>query len=194
MANEGYGNSAAAWTAFAGLTPLYVFSSSLSIGMALGWTFLLAHSASSAIALLLPPTLGKGRIFTFALLGSALMSAFSASFIRIIDPFLFEATYGRMFLVAFSVPVLQAALMPVTIADRERAWENVVRGLGYAGTLVVFGAAREFMASGSISVVAEHASTTLLPLMAQPAGAMVLLALSMAGARLVLTLARGVDR
>lgn len=194
MANEDKGGSAAAWTAFAGLTPLYVFSSSLSIGMALGWTFLLVYAASSALALLLPAAMGRKRIFIFALAASSVACSLSASFIRIIDPFLFESTYRRLFLVAFTVPVLKSALMPETIADRERAWENVVRGLGYAATIVVFGALREFMASGSISIIAEHVSTSLLPMMAQPAGAMVLLALSMAGFRLALTLARGADR
>jgi Na+-translocating ferredoxin:NAD+ oxidoreductase RnfE subunit len=194
MANEDKGGSAAAWTAFAGLTPLYVFSSSLSIGMALGWTFLLVYAASSALALLLPAAMGRKRIFIFALAASSVACSLSASFIRIIDPFLFESTYRRLFLVAFTVPVLKSALMPETIADRERAWENVIRGLGYAATIVVFGALREFMASGSISIIAEHVSTSLLPMMAQPAGAMVLLALSMAGFRLALTLARGADR
>mgnify|MGYP000882068632 CR=1 FL=1 len=194
MANEDKGGSAAAWTAFAGLTPLYVFSSSLSIGMALGWTFLLVYAASSALALLLPAAMGRKRIFIFALAASSVACSLSASFIRIIDPFLFESTYRRLFLVAFTVPVLKSALMPETIADRERAWENVVRGLGYAATIVVFGALREFMASGSISIIAEHVSTSLLPMMAQPAGAKVLLALSMAGFRLALTLARGADR
>jgi Na+-translocating ferredoxin:NAD+ oxidoreductase RnfE subunit len=84
--------------------------------------------------------------------------------------------------------------MPETIAERERAWENVVRGLGYAATIVVFGGLREFMASGSLSIIAEQASTSLLPVMAQPAGAMVLLGLSMAGIRLAITLVKGADR
>jgi Na+-translocating ferredoxin:NAD+ oxidoreductase RnfE subunit len=194
MANEDKGGSVAAWTAFAGLTPLYVFSSSLSIGMSLGWAFLLVYAASSAMALLLPAAMGRNRIFIFALIASSVACSISASFIRIIDPFLFESTYRRLFLVAFTVPVLKSALMPETIADRERAWENMVRGLGYAATIVVFGALREFMASGSISIIAEHVTTSLLPMMAQPAGAMVLLALSMAGFRLALTLARGAGR
>ncbi len=194
MASEDRVGSAAAWTAFAGLTPLYVFSSSLSIGMALGWTFLLVYGSSSAIALLLPPAMGRNRIFIFALIGSSLACSLSASFIRILDPFLFESVFRRLFLVAFAVPVLRSSLMPDTIADRERAWENVVRGLGYAATIVVFGALREFMSSGSLSIIAEHASTRLLPMMAQPAGAMVLLGLSMAGFRLALKLAKGVDR
>ena len=193
MANGNHGKSAA-WNAFAGLTPVFVFSSSLSIGMALGWTFLLVYGATSAIALLLPPAMGRNRIFIFALIGSALACSLSASFIRILDPFLFETSYRRLFLIAFTVPVLKSGLMPETIAERERAWENVVRGLGYATTIVVFGAVREFMASGSISILAERVSTSLLPVMTQPSGAMLLLALAMAGSRLALKLAKGADR
>jgi Na+-translocating ferredoxin:NAD+ oxidoreductase RnfE subunit len=89
---------------------------------------------------------------------------------------------------------MQSALMPETIADRERAWENVIRGLGYTATIVIFGAMREFLASGSISIIAAQVSTTLLPIMAQPSGAMLLLALAMAGLRLAFKLAKGVDR
>jgi len=194
MANDDHKNSAAAWHAFAGLTPVYVFSSSLSLGMALGWTFLLVYGASSAIALLLPPSIEKKRIFIIALIGSAIACTLSASFIRIIDPFLFETSYRRLFIIAFTVPVMQSALMPETIADRERAWENVIRGLGYTATIVIFGAMREFLASGSISIIAAQVSTTLLPIMAQPSGAMLLLALAMAGLRLAFKLAKGVDR
>jgi len=183
-----------AWTAAAGLAPLLVFSNGLTIGLALGATFLVVHSAAAACALLLPSRLGRSRIFAFAAAGAAVAASFCASIVRLLDPFLFESAYGRIFLIAFTLPVCRACMMPETMADRERGIENLVRGLAYALVVVAAGAIREFIASGTVSVSYSGASTALLPIAAQPAGAFILIGLGAAGLNAVMRAAKGSDR
>lgn len=167
--------------AMAAMAPLYLFSTDMYSALALGWTFVLVHGAASAMTLLAPPTLGRGPIFTLSAFASAIACSLSASFIRMLDPFLFEAMLGKLFIVAFTVPVLKAAVLPGTIAGRERAWDEVVRGLALAGTLVAFGAARELLTSGGIGLGAQRIGVGPLPFASQPAGGLVILALAMAG-------------
>jgi len=178
----------------AGLAPLLVFSNGFSIGLALGASFLVVHSAAAACALLLPARFGRARIFAFAAVGAAVAASFCASIVRLLDPFLFESAYGRIFLIAFTLPVCRAGMMPETMADRERGIENVVRGLAYALLVVVVGAIREFIASGTVSVGYSGVSTALLPIAAQPAGAFILIGLGAAGFNAVMRAAKGSDR
>ena len=184
-------NSKAAWAVLAGLAPLYVFSSGLFIGLALGITFLIVHSAASTIALLLPARFGHIRVYALALLGAAVAASIVASIVRLLDPLLFELSYHRIFLVVFTIPVLRAAKMPSSMVERERAFENIVKGLGYGLSVIVFASLREFLASGTISIQAEVAYASLLPLFAQPAGALILLGLLAAGFRAVMSAAKG---
>lgn len=188
------GANGGAWAALAGLAPLLVFSSGLSIGLALGASFLVVHSAAAACALLLPARFGRTRIFAFAAVGAAVAASFCASIVRLLDPFLFESAYGRIFLIAFTLPVCRACTMPETMADRERGIENVVQGLAYAFLVVATGAIREFIASGTVSVGYSGASTVLLPIAAQPAGAFLLIGLGAAGFNAVMRAAKGSDR
>jgi len=183
MVIETNGENLDTWAVLAGLSPLFIFSNQLVLGMVLGSTFLLVHSASSALALLLPARLGKEKIFFLSLIGGALVASLAASFIRALDPFLFESTCRRIYLVPFTLPVLRASLLPVSMADRERALENLVRGAGYAGSIVIVGAIREFMASGAVSMGQIESFSTLLPVSSQPAGAFLILGLVAAGFR-----------
>lgn len=130
--------------AMAAMTPLFVFSVDTYSALALGWTFVLTHGAASAMTLLAPPSLGRGPIFALSLIASAVACSLSSSFIRMLDPFLFEALLGKLFIVAFTVPVMKAALLPGTIAGRERAWDEVVRGLALAGALVASGRREDY--------------------------------------------------
>jgi len=171
-----------------------VFSNGFSIGLTLGASFLVVHSAAAACALLLPARFGRARIFAFAAVGAAVAASFCASIVRLLDPFLFESAYGRIFLIAFTLPVCRAGMMPETMADRERGIENVVRGLAYALLVVVVGAIREFIASGTVSVGYSGVSTALLPIAAQPAGAFILIGLGAAGFNAVMRAAKGSDR
>ncbi|PKL23024.1 MAG: hypothetical protein CVV47_17025 [Spirochaetae bacterium HGW-Spirochaetae-3] len=171
-----------------------MFSNGLSIGLALGISFLVVHSAAAASALLLPARFGRARIFAFAAVGAAIAASLCASIIRLLDPFLFESAYGRIFIIAFTLPVCRACIMPETIADRERGVENVVRGLAYALVVAVTGAVREFIASGTVSVNYSGASTALLPIAAQPAGAFILIGLCAAGFNAVMRAAKGSER
>jgi hypothetical protein len=194
MPNEKKGGALGAWTAFAGLTPMFVFSNGLSIGLALGMTFLLVNSAAAAIALLLPTSLGRAKIFAFSMLGAAFSASLSASLVRVLDPFLFEAAYARIYLAAFLIPVMKAALPPETVGDRERAWEHIIRGLAYALIIVVVGAAREFVASGAVSVTQMGKGAVLLPFAVQPAGGLILLGLAAAGWKAATAAIRGGER
>ncbi|MDX9899045.1 MAG: Rnf-Nqr domain containing protein [Spirochaetia bacterium] len=186
-------SSIGAWAALAGLAPLYVFSNGLSIGLALGVSFLIVHSSASAIALLLPARFGRLKIYALAILGAAIAASIVASIVRLLDPFLFETSYRRIFLVVLMIPVLRAARMPSTMYERERGFEDIVRGLGYGLSVIVFAALREFLASGTISIQAEVAYSSLLPMFAQPAGAFILLGLVAAGFRAIMALAKGTE-
>ncbi len=194
MPNDERQSSGSAWAALAGLTPLFIFSSELSIGLVLGIGFLVVHSTAAAMALLLPARFGRPRIFALAAVGAAVAASLSASIVRLIDPFLFETTYRSLFLSVLTLPVLNACVLPDGMAERERGIENVVRGLGYALSVVVLGAVREFLASGTISVNSVAGSSALLPIMAQPAGALILIGLIAAGFRAVMKAAKGSER
>jgi len=194
MNNDDRPATVAGWVALSALTPLYVFSTSLSIGLSLGMAFLVVHSVAAVIALLLPVAFGRGRIFAFSVLGAALATSLCASLIRLLDPLLFESAYWRLFLLAFTIPVLRASIIPDTIAERERAWENVIRGIGYAASVILVGAVREFLASGAISINTRLVSTTLLPVAAQPVGALILLGLAAAGFKALMSTAKGEGR
>ncbi len=184
-------SSKSAWAVLAGLAPLYVFSSELSIGLALGITFLIVHSVASAIAILLPARFGHIRVYALALLGAAISASIVASIVRLLDPLLFETSYRRIFLVVVTIPVLRAARMPVTMFERERAFEEIVKGLGYGLSVIVFAALREFLASGTISIQPEVAYSSLLPMFAQPSGALILLGLLAAGFGAIMSVAKG---
>ena len=166
-----------AWGAFIGLTPLLVFSNGLLMGLVLGLTFLLVHSTASAVALLVPVSFGQRRIFVFSMAGAVIAASVCATLIRLIDPMLFETAYTRVFLAAFTVPVFSAAVVPSSIADRERALENMARGLVYAAAIALIGLLRELVASGAVSMAQTTNPSVFLPVFAQPAGALVLLGL-----------------
>lgn len=178
------------WVSLAGLSPLLVFSNGLVHGLVLGITFLVAHSAAAAVALLLPVKLGRSYIFTFSVLAAAVCVSLSASVVRLLDPFIFETTYRYMFLVTLTIPVLGASVMPLSMDEREYAIENLVRGLGYALSIMIFGAFREFLASGIISVNSSSPSSSLLPFAAQPAGAFIIIGLVVAGFRAIMRAAK----
>ncbi|PKL08308.1 MAG: hypothetical protein CVV51_09630 [Spirochaetae bacterium HGW-Spirochaetae-7] len=184
----------ASWASLAALAPLYIFSTDLTIGLVLGMTFLVVHSAAASIALLLPVSFGRDRIFVLSVVGAAIAASLCASTIRLLDPFLFEMTSHRLFLTAFTIPVMRAGLIPDTISDRERAWENVVRGLGSAASVVVVGAFRELIASGAVSMTMGQTQTTFLPIAGQPAGGLILLGLAAAVFKALLNAARGTTR
>jgi len=194
MPNDERRSSGSAWAALAGLTPLYIFSSELSVGLVLGIGFLVVHSTAAATSLLLPARFGRPRVFALAAVGAAVAASLSASVVRLIDPFLFEATHRYLFLTVLTLPVLSACVQPDGMAERERGIENVVRGLGYALSVILLGAIREFLASGTISVNPAAGSSALLPIMAQPAGAFILLGLVAAGFRAVMKAAKGSER
>ena len=175
----------------AGLAPLLVFSNSLSLGVALGIAFFLAYSAAGAIALLLPARLGRPAVFAFSLLGASVIASLTASALRLFDPFLFEAAYGRVFLTIFTLPVLRACVMPETVSDRERSIESLLWGIGYAFLIAVTGAARELLATGAVSTSFGADRGSLLPIFAQPAGAFMLIALAAAGFRVIMKAVRG---
>jgi len=183
-----------AWAALAGLAPLYVISNDLTAGLVLGVSFLVVHSSAAAVALLLPARFGRSQVFAIAMLGAAVAASLSASVVRLLDPFLFESTYELVFLSALTIPVLRACVMPDGVADRERAMENVMRGLGYALSVALFGAVREFIASGAISINAAGSPFALLPIAAQPAGAFILMGLAAAAFRAVARTAKGSER
>jgi len=178
------------WAALAGLSPLLVFSTGLSTGLVLGITFLVAHSASAAVALLLPVRLGRPRIFAFAVLAAAVTVSLTASVVRLLDPFLFESLYRYIFLVMLTLPVLGASVMPLGMDERELAIENLVRGLGFALAIMSLGAVREFLSSGIISVNSRTPSSSLLPFAAQPAGAFIIIGLVAAGFRAIMRAAK----
>ncbi len=192
--NDQRSGSFAAWTSLSALAPLYIFSTDLTIGLALGLTFLVVHSTAASIALLLPVSFGRDRIFVFSVIGAAIAASLSASTIRLLDPFLFEATYWRLFLAAFTIPVMRASLIPDTISERERAWENVMRGLGSAASVVAVGAVRELIASGAISMMLGQTQSRFLPIASQPAGGMILLGLAAAGFKALLSAVKGAAR
>jgi electron transport complex protein RnfE len=174
----------------AGLSPLLVFSNGLSHGLVLGITFLVAHSAAAAVALLLPVKLGRSYVFTFSVLAAAAAASLSASVVRLLDPFIFEATYRYMFLVTLTIPVLDASVMPLSMDEREYATENLVRGLGYALSIMIFGAFREFLSSGIISIKSSAPASSLLPFASQPAGAFIIIGLVVAGFRAIMRAAK----
>jgi len=186
-------DSRSAWALLAGLSPLYVISNELTVGLVLGITFLVVHSSAAAVSLLFPVRFGRSRVFAFAMLGAAISASLAGSIVRLLDPFLFEQTYRFIFLTVLTIPVLSACRMPESVADRERGMENVIRGLGYAFSVILFGAVREFMASGSISVNSIEASASLLPVTAQPAGAFILIGLVAAGFRAIMRATKGAE-
>ncbi len=185
--SDGHG----AWIILAGISPLFVFSNQVSLGLVFGGTFLLVHSASATLALLLPARLGKHKILFLAVMGGTLVASFAASFIRAIDPFLFETTSRQIFLVPFTLPVLRVSMLPVSMADRERTLENLVRGAVYAGVIVMVGAIREFLASGAVSLGNLETFSTLLPIASQPAGALLILGLVAAALKALLEKMKG---
>lgn len=180
MEHDKHASHPGALTALVGIAPLYVFSTNLKAGLAMGWTLVLVYCAVSAMALLAPPAIGKAKIFALSMAASAVACSLSASFIRILDPFLFEAMMKKIFLVAFTTPVMKAAVAPSSIAERERAWDDVVMGLVLAATLVAFGTLRELLASGAVTLGGRSAGLGFLPMAAQPSGALILMALCLA--------------
>lgn len=178
------------WAALAGLSPLLVFSNGLSTGLVLGITFLAAHSASAAVALLLPVRLGRSYIFAFSVLAAAVTVSLTASVVRLLDPFLFESSYRYIFLVTLTLPVLGASVMPLSMDEREHSIENLIRGLGFALAIMSLGAVREFLSSGIISVNSKAPSSSLLPFAAQPAGAFIIIGLVAAGFRAIMRTAK----
>ena len=101
--NDQRSESLAAWASLSALAPLYIFSTDLTIGLALGLTFLVVHSTAASIALLLPVSFGRDRILVFSVLGAVIAASLCASTIRLLDPFLFETTYWRLFPGSFPV-------------------------------------------------------------------------------------------
>lgn len=191
MAHGSDGGRFAAWGMLVGLSPLLVSADSLRMGLALGSIFLVVHSATAAVALLLPASFGKARGFQFALLAGAVAVSLSASLVRLLDPFLFELASARLFIVPFTIPVMGAAALPVTMADREVALERLIHGVGYAAAIIIMGAGRELLASGAISRGFPGTTTALLPLMSQPAGALILIGLTAAAFKSIIAGAKG---
>ena len=139
----------------------------------------------------MPARLGRPAVFAFSLLGASVIASLTASALRLFDPFLFEAAYGRVFLTIFTLPVLRACVMPETVSDRERSIESLLWGIGYAFLIAVTGAARELLATGAVSTSFGADRGSLLPIFAQPAGAFMLIALAAAGFRVIMKAVRG---
>jgi len=158
--------------------------------------FLVVHSTAAALSLLLPLRFGPARVLGISLFGAAVAASLSATVLRLIDPFLFETAYSRLFLTVCTVPVLRACLLPESVAERERSIENILRGLGYSVVVILAGAVREFLAAGSISVnsASGPASASLLPIAAQPAGAFILIGLAAAAFKAAMAAAKGSER
>lgn len=179
-----------AWMSLASLTPLLVLSSDATGGLILGIGLLATHSAAAATALLVPQRLGETRIFWLASLFAAAASSLCASTLRLVDPFLYEAYATRLFLTAFVLPVLSVCAPPRGMEERERTLDQMLRGLGYAGVIAIFGLVREFIATGALGFGPKAPVGSLLPIAGQPAGAFILLGLLTAGIRAGLGVAK----
>lgn len=181
--------------AFVGLIPLFIAASDLSTALALGTLYLVAHSVAAAIALLAPQAMGRDAVFIVSFLASCLAVSLGASVVRLVDPLLFEASYQRLFLVAFTAPVLSASRAPASETDRQKAWEQIAIGLAFAIAIMAFGLVREFAASGMVSISggAMRPGETLLAIVAKPEGALLALGLVAAAVKAMVAVARKVS-
>jgi len=172
-----------------GLAPMLIAATDLASGLALSGAFLCVFTVASAVPLLLPSRF-QARNVTMITLGlAAIVLSLYSSILRILDPMLFELLYRRLFIVLFLAPVVAAARAPASESERDRGWEELIRGAVMSLLILGMGFIRELLSTGAISFVQNEASLArpFLPIMAQPAGAFMLLAL---GSALTLSIIR----
>ena len=164
------------WLVAAGSIPLLVAARDVNAGLAVATAFFAAHAVATTVALLLPRSFPPSRVAWLSVLAASLSVATVASIVRIADPLLFERIYDRMFMAAFCAPVLMAS---EPAPERDRGWERLAFGLGAAAAVFAFGAFREFLAVGTISLAGSASDTgiSLLPMAAQPSGGLILVGL-----------------
>jgi Ca2+/Na+ antiporter len=176
----------------AGLSPMLVAASDLASGLALAGAFLCVFTVASAVPLLLPQRF-KSQSLTMLTLGlAAIVLSLYSSILRILDPLLFELLYRRLFIVLFLAPVMTAARAPSCESERDRAWEELIRGAVMSLLILAMGFSRELLSTGAVSLVQNEAALArpFLPVMAQPAGAFMLLALGSALTMSIIRLAK----
>jgi hypothetical protein len=176
----------------AGLSPMLVAATDLANGIALAGAFLCVFTVASAAPLLLPQRF-KDQSLTMVTLGlAAIVLSLYSSILRILDPLLFELLYRRLFIVLFLAPVMAAAKAPSCESERDRAWEELIRGAVMSLLILAMGFSRELLSTGAVSLVQNEAALArpFLPVMAQPAGAFMLLALASALAMSIIRLAK----
>ncbi|HAE23280.1 MAG TPA: hypothetical protein DCG47_13310 [Spirochaetaceae bacterium] len=177
------------FTLAAGLSPMLVAATDLAGGLALAGAFLCVFTVASALPLLLPQRFQAQSLTMITLALAAVVLSLYASIVRILDPMLFELLYRRLFIVLFLAPVMAAARAPACESERDRAWEELIRGAVMSLLILAMGFARELLSTGAVSLVQNEAALArpFLPIMAQPAGAFMLLAL---GSALTLSIIR----
>ncbi len=173
----------------AGLAPMLIAATDLASGLALSGAFLCVFTVASAVPLLLPSRFKARNVTMITLSLAAILVSLYSSILRILDPMLFELLYRRLFLVLFLTPVVAAAKAPASESERDRGWEELVRGAVMSILILGMGFIRELLSTGAISFVQDEAGLArpFLPIMAQPAGAFMLLAL---GSALTLSIIR----
>lgn len=163
----------------AGLAPLLVAADDLVKGVSLAGGFLVAYTVSATLALLLPARVPPIRAFALAALAAAASMTLYTSILRIVDPVLFELLGRRLFIVPFLGPVISVALAPKNEAARDRGWERLIGGLGFALAICLMGFMRELLSSGAISIdlAGQALGRPILPIASQPSGALILIGL-----------------
>ena len=178
------------WSAIGGLLPLYVLASSASMGLALGALYLLSYSSAASVSLLAPARFGRRPIILLAMSAAAIMASIGSSLVRLVSPVMFEVYGPIFFLVPFVYPVMKAACTTRTDDGSDGLIEDLIRGAGNAGGIVVFGLMRELLAIGAIAGSSASGSARFLPVAAHPAGAFMLIAAFMASFKAIASFAR----
>jgi hypothetical protein len=123
------------------------------------------------------------------------MVSLFASLIRWLDPFLFHRNFLYMFMPCFCAPVFHTALaLDQPVSDTEQLWTNIVKGFIMGIALFLFGLLRELLATGTASfqAISRTQPAVLLPCIAEPFGAFLLIAIGLAsGKKIVQIIKRG---
>lgn len=167
--------------AVAGLMPAFVAASDFANAAALVACFAAAFAFALASSTLLPKNFSGGDSFALGVLASSLGVAFALSTLRLLAPLRFELLYARAVLIPFTVPVLEAAWRAETARGMESRLDAFLRALVLSLAIVIAGTARGFLASGaSLSASPGQLPQALLPFMATPSAAFLLVGLGFA--------------
>ena len=182
MSTESRGATTYFLALLAGIAPILVAANDMTNAIILALAFIAIFTTAGTIPLVLPKRFTKSTVVLVTGLSSALTLSFCAFIVRLIDPMQFELVFRRLFLMPFILPVISASRTLERESDRDRAIEDIFKGIALALLIVLSGFMRELLATGSVSIVAEASGVTrfLLPVMAQPAGAFILLGLGTA--------------